>query len=99
MYVQRVCKKDYSWNPSIFICENNKYLKSIVNDSVIVCDEIINVTGSVSTNGLSALSKISDNKNVRYKMSCYILHTFLLVTILLFIITIVCHHCAKHRSK
>ena len=24
------CKKDYSWNPSANVCENSKYLKSIV---------------------------------------------------------------------
>ena len=35
------CKKDYSWNPSPCIFENDKYLKSIVDDSKIVCDEII----------------------------------------------------------
>ena len=35
------CKKDYSWNPSICICENGKYSKSIIDDSKIVCDEII----------------------------------------------------------
>ena len=23
------CKKDYSWNPSTYICENSKHLKSI----------------------------------------------------------------------
>ena len=40
-----------------------------------------------------------DNKKIRYKMDCYILHTFLLVTIFLFTITIICHHYAKHRSK
>ena len=43
-------KKDYSWNPSTCICENSKYLESIADDSVIVYDEIINVTDSVSTN-------------------------------------------------
>ena len=43
-------KKDYSWNPSTCICESSKYLKSIVDDSVTVCDEIINVTESVSRN-------------------------------------------------
>ena len=34
------CKKDYSWNPSTFICENSKYLKSVFDTSVISCDEI-----------------------------------------------------------
>ena len=33
-------KKDYGWNPSTSICENSKYLKSIADTSVIVCDEI-----------------------------------------------------------
>ena len=36
-------KRYYSWNPSKCICGNNKHLKSIVGDSVIVCDEIINI--------------------------------------------------------
>ena len=39
----RTCKKDYSWNPSTCICENGNCLKSIVDDSVIACDEIIYV--------------------------------------------------------
>ena len=41
-----MCKKDNSWNSSICICENNKYLKSIVDDSVIACSEIINAMDS-----------------------------------------------------
>ena len=34
------CKKDYSCNPSTYNCENRRYSKSIVNNSVILCDEI-----------------------------------------------------------
>ena len=34
-------KKRYIWNPVICICENGKYLKSIVDGSKMVCDEII----------------------------------------------------------
>ena len=45
----RTCKKDYSWNPSTFVCENDKYLKFIANASVITCDEIISVMDIVST--------------------------------------------------
>ena len=33
-------KKYYRWNPSTCICENGKYLNSIINESVIVCDEL-----------------------------------------------------------
>ena len=42
-------KKDYSWNPSVCICENSKYLKSIADTSVIACDEVIFVMDIVST--------------------------------------------------
>ena len=31
----RKCKKDYSWNSDICICENSKYLKIIADTSVI----------------------------------------------------------------
>ena len=41
----------------------------------------------------------SDNKKVRYKMDCYILHLILVVIILLFIIAFICYHYEKYRSK
>ena len=37
----RTCKKDYIWNPIKCICENSNYLKSIVDGSKMVCNEII----------------------------------------------------------
>ena len=36
-----VCEKDYIWSPSTCICENGKYLASIIVNSVIRCGEII----------------------------------------------------------
>ena len=33
--------KDYVWNPARCIGENGKYLASIMDDSVITCDETI----------------------------------------------------------
>ena len=47
---------DYSWSPSMRNCENSRYLKNVADTSVIVCDEIINDTGSVSTNVRSIIS-------------------------------------------
>ena len=38
---QHVCEKDYLWNPFTCNCENGKYCTSIMDDSVIMCDEII----------------------------------------------------------
>ena len=43
------CKKhykyqnDYVWNPALCNSENGKYLASIVGDTVIICNEIIDV--------------------------------------------------------
>ena len=44
-----MCKEDYGWNPTTCICENGKYPGSIIDNSVIRCDEIINAVGNVST--------------------------------------------------
>ena len=78
-----VCKKNYSWNPGTCICENDKYLKSIVDTSVITCDPIICVMDIVSTKMTSTIAaNVSINltvKKVRYKTDCYTLHTVLLV--------------------
>lgn len=86
-----VCKKDYSLNLSTCTREIGAYFESIVNDSVITCGKIINVTDTVLIS--------SDYKKVSYEMSCYILYTFLLVTTLLLIIAIICYYYIKYRSK
>ena len=36
-----VCGKYYIWNPATCVCENGKYLASIMDDSAIICDEAI----------------------------------------------------------
>ena len=33
--------KSYVWNPATCNCENGKYLASIMDDSAIICDEVI----------------------------------------------------------
>ena len=38
---RHVCEKYYIWNPGICRCKNRKYLESIMDDSAITCDEII----------------------------------------------------------
>ena len=86
------------------IYENSKYLKSIADTSVIACDEIISVmaivstkmTDTIATNVMSTASINYHSKKVR---DCYVLHTVLLGIILLLIITIICYHYVKHRSK
>ena len=41
-----MCEKYYIWNPSTCSCENGKCARSIIDDSVITCDEIIDTTRS-----------------------------------------------------
>ena len=87
-------------NPSTFIYENSRHLKSIVDDSVIASDKIMNIANNASTNVKNTISKnvtspVSinfDDKKVRYKMDCYIFHTLLLVTIM----TIMCDQNSDH---
>ena len=89
----------YFWKQQVF--------KIIADNSKIVCDEIMYVMGIVSTymtntiaaNATSNVSINSHNKRVRHKMECFILNTGLLVIILLLIITFICCHYAKNRSK
>ena len=61
---QSVCKKD----SSTCSFEINACFKSIVNNSVITCSRIINVTDTVLIN--------SDDKKINYKIICYILRSF-----------------------
>ena len=107
--VKSIVEKDYHWNPSVSICEEDKKLKIIADTSVIVCDATdsvstdvtntipTNIRNNISTNVANTVSINFDNKKVIYKIDCYILHTFLLVIIIM--IPIICYHYTQHRSK
>ena len=69
------------------------YLQRIADESMFVGDEIVNVmdivsknatktvptniTSNTSTNATNTVLINSDDKNVRYKMNCYLLHNFI----------------------
>ena len=95
-------KKNYNCHPSTCICENSKYLKSIADNSVIKCDEIISAMDIESikmTNTIRTNASINcHSEKVRCKID-YILHTVLLAIVLLLIIAIISYHYAKHRSE
>ena len=42
-------EKYYIWNPATCSCEDSKYVRSIINDSVITYDEVIEETKTVAT--------------------------------------------------
>ena len=48
--VQKYKRASLYLYPATCSCQNGKYVVSIIDNSVITCDEIINAAGSVSTN-------------------------------------------------
>ena len=77
-------EKDYVWNPYTCICENGKYSASIMDDSLITCDEII-ASYNEETN-------FYEKKTTCKMQNFYILHAFLLVTIgFLLVVGIYCY--------
>ena len=48
---------------------------------------------------MSTVPRNSDDKKEKDKANCFVLHRFLLITILPSIITMICYHYAKHMSK
>lgn len=58
-----VCKENHIWNPSIFTCEiNNAYMKSLIKDSVVSCDEIIDAVATLYDDTPETVSINSNNK-------------------------------------
>ena len=91
-------KEDYSWNPCTCICENSKYLKTIANNLVTECDEIVIVTDILSTKKENTIAtNITSTASIKKVKDYYTLHTVLLVIILLLIILIICYY-AKQKS-
>ena len=75
---KNVCEKDYIWNPATCSFENGKYFTSIMDDSAIACDEIIESyeeeTKTISIN-------FDEKKATCKRENFYILLLFLLITI------------------
>ena len=38
-----ICEKEYVWDTALWSCGNGQYLTNIMYDSVIMCDDIIDV--------------------------------------------------------
>ena len=85
---KNMCAKTYIyiWNPNTCTCENGKYLGSIINDSLITCDEIIEATKAIPT------------KTIAIKIF-YILFAFLLITIAQLISNSIYYYLIKYRPK
>ena len=60
------CEKDYIWYLVTCSCETGKYLASVIYDSVITCDEIIEETKRVTTNFNEKSSLQNQKKSIFY---------------------------------
>ena len=45
---RRIYEKNYIWNPATCNHENGNYLASIMDDSAIICNEVIDVDAKLS---------------------------------------------------
>lgn len=66
-------------------------MRSLIDDSVVTCDKIADTQETVTTDSV--------NKKATCKMDYCVLYTFLLVTILVFIILLNCHYIKHQLTK
>ena len=97
MCIHHICEKDYVWKPATCNCENGKYLASIIDDSAIICDEVIESYHEE----IKTIPSNFDEKNITCTaQNFYILFFFLLTTITLLIaVSIYCYLIKYHDTK
>ena len=59
-------KKDYIWNHAT-CCKNGKYLASIIDDSVITCDEILDAEAKLQDEETETIPTKFNGKNIAIK--------------------------------
>ena len=77
----RVCEKGYVWNPAKCSSKNGKYILSITGNSVVKCDDIIDITKDVPTKSIWTEVVLTKHPSTNF----YILLVLLLNTIALLI--------------
>ena len=93
---RHICEKDYVQNPSACSYGKGKYSASIMDDSVIICDEVIKSYDEE----IKAIPTNFNEKKVTCKtQSFYILLVFLLVTIALLIAVNFYCYLIKNQAK
>ena len=88
--------KVYVWNPATCNCENEKYLPSIMDDSAIICDEVIKSYDEE----IKAIPTNFNEKNITCKTQNFdISYAFLLITITLLIAISINCYLTKYEAK
>ena len=92
-------KKYYVWNPATQSCENGKYFTSIMGDSAITCDEIIDMILPMMKKTKTIPANFNEKKATCKTQNFYILLTFLLITIALLIAVSIYCCLIKYQAK
>ena len=71
---RHVCIKDYIWNPATYSSENGKYLTSIIDDSVITYDEVIELYNKETKTVSTTFTEKKSTLNL--KLSIFYLHFY-----------------------
>ena len=71
---KHICEKDYIWNPATCSCKNGKYLASIIDNSVITCDEIIDTESKSNNKETKTVSTNFSTKFLDYTYLCINYH-------------------------
>ena len=88
---------DYIWKPATCCCKNGKYLGSIIDDSVISCDEIIEKIKTVPIKTVP--TNFNEKKLTSKTKKFYILLTSLSTTIALSISVSIYCYLIKYQAK
>ena len=92
-------KKNYFWNPATCSYENEKYLASIMDDSAIICDEVIDVEAKSNDKETKTVTVNFNEKKASCKMqNFYILLAFLLTTIALLTAVSIYYYLIKYGA-
>ena len=95
-----IFEKDYIRNSSTYTCENSKYLPSIIDDSAITFDEIIDVVVKSNDKKAKAVSTNFNEKYITCKTQYFCISpAFLLITIAFLISVSIYCHLVKYWAK
>ena len=80
-------------------CENEKYLTSIMDESMITCDEVIESYAKLSPIGDNKKINLNEKRVICKTQNFYILLAFLLITIALLIVVSIYYYLIKYQRK
>ena len=99
-----ICEKDYVWNTAKYNCENQKYLESIMDNSGIIWDEVIDAGAKLSQKEDNDKKKTIPTNFIKKNVTCktqnfYVLLSFFLIAIALLIAVSFYCYLIKYRAK